>query len=126
MIFRCASPLMPLFAVVCVTSSLAGIPPLRALSEISQTPPCGSEFPALWSDEVSKEVAVRLAVERKEPPQEVCRLFGEFLEAEEKVTKYVEINARKCGISDDHAKQIKVEQDIRAAALLRTCAAAHE
>jgi hypothetical protein len=65
-----------------------------------------------------------MAVAAKEPPQEVCRLFGELLEAEMKLINYMERNAGWCGIPDGELKQFKAEHDIRAAVVQRTCAAA--
>src|SRR5712672_3083009 len=98
MIFRAATALMTLFVIAGFTASLSEMSSRLALAEIGETPPCGPELTALWNEEVSKEVAVRVAVETKESTQEVCRLFGELLEAEAKLTKYEEMNAGKCGI----------------------------
>src|SRR5712675_996083 len=123
-ISRGASPLTALFALAGLTSWLTEMSPSYALPEITQTPPCASELRVLRKDGALKESAVRMAVAAKEPPQEVCRLFGELLEAEMKLINYMERNAGWCGIPDGELKQFKAEHDIRAAVVQRTCAAA--
>ena len=50
---------------------------------------------------------IKAAGERKAPPDEACKLIGNFSQAEVKMIKYVEANAAKCGIPPQIAEQIK-------------------
>ena len=50
---------------------------------------------------------IKAASERKAPPDEACKLIGNYGAAEVKMIKYVETNAAKCGIPPQIADQLK-------------------
>ena len=50
---------------------------------------------------------IKAASERKAPPDEACKLIGNFSAAEVKMIKYVEVNSAKCGIPAQIADQLK-------------------
>ena len=50
---------------------------------------------------------IKAASERHAPPDEACKLIGNFGQAEIKMIKYVESHAAKCGIPPQIADQLK-------------------
>jgi len=50
---------------------------------------------------------IKAASDRKAPPDEACKLIGNFAAAEVKMIKYVEANAQKCGIPQQIGDQLK-------------------
>ena len=50
---------------------------------------------------------IKAASERHAPPDEACKLIGNFGQAEIKMIKYVETNAAKCGIPPQISEQLK-------------------
>jgi hypothetical protein len=68
---------------------------------------CQSEFVALRNDAEAKAKAIQTAGKRKAPPSEACKLIGTFSQAELKMIKYVEGNAKRCGIPPDAAVQMR-------------------
>ena len=50
---------------------------------------------------------IKAAGERHAPPDEACKLIGNYSQAEVKMIKYVEANSAKCGIPPQIAEQLK-------------------
>ena len=50
---------------------------------------------------------IKAAGERKAPPDEACKLIGNFGQAEIKMIKYVEANSTACGIAPDLADHLR-------------------
>ena len=50
---------------------------------------------------------IKAASERHAPPDEACKLIGNYGQAETNMIKYVEANAAKCGIPPQIADQLK-------------------
>ena len=50
---------------------------------------------------------IKAASDRKAPPDEACKLIGNFGQAEIKMIKYVETNSAKCGIPPQIADQLR-------------------
>ena len=51
---------------------------------------------------------VKAASDRKAPPDEACKLIGNFGQAELKMIKYVETNSAKCGIPPQIAERLRI------------------
>jgi hypothetical protein len=89
-----------------------------------QTPPCLAEFLPIRTDAEKRAHTIQEAIKRRVPPQELCGLFTTFSDAEGKVVKFIEANARSCGIPPDvvtitksnHSKTLEKKQQICAAA----------
>jgi hypothetical protein len=89
-----------------------------------QNPPCLAAFIPIRTNAEQRAHAIQEAVKRKVPPQELCGLFTSFSDAEGKVVKYIEDNARSCGIPEqvltvtksNHGKTLEKKQQICAAA----------
>ena len=50
---------------------------------------------------------IKAASDRRAPPDEACKLIGNFGQAEIKMIKYVEAHAAKCGIPPQISEQLK-------------------
>ena len=85
-----------------------------------QNPPCMGAFIPLRTDAEKRAHAIQEAVKRKVLAQELCGLFNSFSDAEGKVVKFIEANARSCGIPQEvvtitksnHGKTLEKRQQI--------------
>lgn len=64
-------------------------------------------FVPLREDAEKRGNAIKAASERRAPPDEACKLIGNFAQAEIRMIKYVETNSQKCGIPPQIAEQLK-------------------
>ena len=92
-------------------------------------PPPGAEecqkgFAPLRADAEAKAKLIQAAGKRKAPPQEACKLIGNFAQAEAKMIKFVETHAQKCGIPAQVGDQMKKGHANTAQLQQRVCAAA--
>ena len=92
-------------------------------------PPPGAEecqkgFMPLRADAEAKAKLIQAAGKRKAPPQEACKLIGNFAQAEVKMIKFVEANAQKCGIPAQVGEQMKKGHANTSQLQQRVCAAA--
>jgi len=70
---------------------------------------CMTEFMKLRGETEKNGKALQAAGKRKASPQEACKLFGGLSGSFSKMLKYVEGNAKRCGIPDQVPAQIKSE-----------------
>jgi len=68
---------------------------------------CMKAFVPLREEAEKRGKLIKAASERRAPPDEACKLIGNFSQAETKMIKYVEANAAKCGIPPQIADQLK-------------------
>jgi hypothetical protein len=68
---------------------------------------CMKAFVPLREEAEKRGKLIKAASERRAPPDEACKLIGNFSQAEIKMIKYVEANAAKCGIPPQIADQLK-------------------
>ena len=68
---------------------------------------CMKAFLPLREEAEKRGKMIKAASDRKAPPDEACKLIGNFGQAELKMIKYVETNAAKCGIPSQIADQLK-------------------
>ena len=59
---------------------------------------CMKNFVPLRAEAEKRGKLIKAASERHAPPDEACKLIGDFSQAELKMIKYVQTNASKCGI----------------------------
>jgi hypothetical protein len=83
-----------------------GAPPQQA------GPPPGAEdcqkgFLPLRQDAEARANAIKAASKRKAPPQEACKLIGGYAQAEVRMIRFIEANAKKCGIPPQVGEQLK-------------------
>src|SRR5882672_2301293 len=68
---------------------------------------CMKEFLPLREDAEKRGKMIKAASDRHAPPDEACKLIGNFGQAEIKMIKYVETHAAKCGIPPQISEQLK-------------------
>ena len=68
---------------------------------------CMKGFVPLREEAEKRGKMIKAASDRKAPPDEACKLIGNFGQAELKMIKYVEANAAKCGIPPQIGEQLK-------------------
>ena len=68
---------------------------------------CMKGFVPLRQEAEKRGKMIKAASDRKAPPDEACKLIGNYSAAEVKMIKYVEANAQKCGIPQQIADQLK-------------------
>jgi hypothetical protein len=87
---------------------------------------CMNAFVPLREDAEKKGKLIKAAGERHAPPDEACKLIGNYSQAELKMLKYVETNATKCGIPPQIAEQIKAGHKGTEGLLTRVCGVAEQ
>jgi hypothetical protein len=68
---------------------------------------CLKGFAPLREDAEKRGKLIKAASDRHAPPDEACKLIGNFGQAEIKMIKYVESHAAKCGIPPTVSDQLK-------------------
>jgi hypothetical protein len=68
---------------------------------------CMKKFVPLREEAEKRGKAIKAAGERRAPPDEACKLIGNFSQAELKMIKYIEGNSARCGIPDEIGKQLR-------------------
>jgi hypothetical protein len=98
-----------------------GMPmPGQAPPQQQQLPPCFKDFAPLRAEAEKRANAIKNAMEKKLPREEVCGLFKQFTAAESKVVKFVQENAQWCGIPAEagqamkanHTRSLKTQKQI--------------
>jgi hypothetical protein len=67
---------------------------------------CMKEFAPLREEAAQRGKVIKVASERHAPPDEACKLIGNFGQAEIKMIKYVQTNASRCGIPPQISDQL--------------------
>jgi hypothetical protein len=76
-------------------------------SQAGASDECMKGFVPLREEAEKRGKLIKAAGERHAPPDEACKLIGNFGQAEIKMIKYVESHAAKCGIPSQIADQLK-------------------
>ena len=76
-------------------------------SQAGPSDECMKGFIPLREEAEKRGKLIKAASERHAPPDEACKLIGNFGQAEIKMIKYVETNSAKCGIPPQIADQLK-------------------
>ncbi|WFU44977.1 hypothetical protein QA640_08500 [Bradyrhizobium sp. CB82] len=87
---------------------------------------CMKNFMALRDEAEKRGKMIKAASDRKAPPDEACKLIGNFAQAEVKMVKYVEANAAKCGIPPQIGEQLKAGHKNTEAMQGRVCQVAQQ
>ena len=86
--------------------------------------PCDAEFVPLRTDAQNKGNAIRAAAERKAAREEICQAFKNFVAAEAKVVKFIEVNGGRCGIPPNVPKMMRTNHNKSIAIRNQVCNAA--
>jgi hypothetical protein len=76
-------------------------------SQAGASDECMKGFVPLREEAEKRGKLIKAAGDRHAPPDEACKLIGNFGQAEIKMIKYVESHAAKCGIPQQIADQLK-------------------
>jgi hypothetical protein len=68
---------------------------------------CATDFQPLREQAEQGGKLIKAASDRHAPPEEACKLIGNFAQAEIRMIKYVESHATTCGIPGQVADQLK-------------------
>jgi hypothetical protein len=68
---------------------------------------CMKEFLPLRQEAEKRGQALKAASEKRSGPEVACKLIGNFIQAEVKMIKYVEVNSARCGIPPQIFEQLK-------------------
>lgn len=88
--------------------------------------PCMNGFVPLREEAEKRGKLIKAASDRHAPPDEACKLIGNFGQAEIKMIKYIETNAAKCGIPAQIADQLKAGHKNTEAMQKKVCAVAQQ
>jgi hypothetical protein len=101
-----------------------GAPPPQA------GPPGGDEcmngFLPLRKDAEKRGAMIKAASEHHAPPDEACKLIGNFAQSEVKMIKYIDTHMQKCGIPAQVGEQMKNGHKNTEAMLSKVCSAAQQ
>ena len=76
-------------------------------SQAGSSDECMKGFVPLREEAEKRGKLIKAASDRHAPPDEACKLIGNFGQSEIKMIKYVESHAAKCGIPTQIADQLK-------------------
>lgn len=68
---------------------------------------CMKKFLPLREETEKRGKAIKAAGERRAPPDEACKLIGNFSQAELKMLKFIESNSARCGIPAEIGTQLR-------------------
>jgi hypothetical protein len=85
-------------------------------------PPCMSQFLPMRAEAEKRAGVLQAGINHKKPRPEICQLFRNFSEAEEKVVKYAVANQVGCGIPPDAVAMMKKNHVKTAEVRDRVCA----
>jgi hypothetical protein len=87
---------------------------------------CMKKFLPLREEAEKRGKLIKAAGERKAPPDEACKLIGNFGQAEIKMIKFIETNAARCGIPPQVADQMKTGHKNTESMQKKVCAVAQQ
>jgi hypothetical protein len=87
---------------------------------------CMKAFLPLRDETERRGKMIKTASDHHATPQEACKLFGNFVQAEVKMIKYVESHATKCGIPPNVAEQMKANNKGAESTQQKVCAMAEQ
>ena len=83
-------------------------------------------FTPLKEDAEKRGKMIKAASERRAPPEEACKLIGNYAQAEVAMIKYVTVNASKCGIPPQISEQLKTGHKGTVAMQQKVCSVAQQ
>jgi hypothetical protein len=87
---------------------------------------CTRAYVPLRQEAENRGKLIKAASERHAPPDEACKLIGNYSEAEIKMIKYVETNSSSCGIPPQISDQLKSGHKNTETMLQKVCAMAQQ
>jgi hypothetical protein len=87
---------------------------------------CTREFLPLREEAEMRGKLIKAASDRYAPPDEACKLIGNFSQSELKMIKYVEVYSAKCGIPSQISEQLKTGHKNTEAMQQKVCSVAQQ
>jgi hypothetical protein len=87
---------------------------------------CMKNFMPLREEAEKRGKMIKAASDRKAPPDEACKVIGNFSQAELKMIEYVKVNGAKCGIPAQIGDQLKAGHKNTEAMLTKVCGVAEQ
>jgi hypothetical protein len=81
-------------------------------------------FAPLREEAEKRGKLIKAASERHAPPDEACKLIGNFGQSEINMIKYIEANSARCGIPPPIADQLRASHKNTEAMQIEVCAVA--
>jgi len=106
-----------------VTGGFGGGPPPPSAGAADA---CMKNFLPLREETEKRGKMIKAAGDRKAPPDEACKLIGNYSQAETNMIKYVEANSTKCGIPPHVADLLKNGHKNTEKMLKQVCSAAQQ
>ena len=111
-----------------------GAAPLGGAGAFSAAPPtqagpgedCMKAFVPLREEAEKRGKMIKAASDRHATPDEACKLFKNYSQAESKMLKYVETNSAKCGIPPQVGEQLKASHKNTEATQAKVCNVAQQ
>jgi hypothetical protein len=120
-----ASP-FPSAGAAPVAGAPAGFSPAAPTEAGGPPDACMNAFLPLREDAAKKGKLIEAASKRHAPPDEACKLIGNYRAAEVKMIKYVEANAKRCGIPPNIGEQLRTGHKNTEALEKKVCAVAEQ
>lgn len=90
-------------------SPFGGAPQTPFGAQPQQPPPACQKLLTLRDETQKAGGALKVAGEKKAPPEEACKLFKIFVAAESRMIKGLEEGAQMCGVPPDAIKNVKAQ-----------------
>jgi hypothetical protein len=111
-----------------------GAAPLGGAGAFSAAPPtqggpgedCMKAFVPMREEAEKRGKLIKAASDRHAAPDEACKLFRNYSQAELKMLKYIEANSAKCGIPPQVGEQIKASHKNTEATTTKVCTVAQQ
>jgi hypothetical protein len=107
-------------------ASFAPAPPSQGGGNPAQAQACQNGFIPLREDAEKKGKMIKAASERHAPPDEACKIIGNYSAAEVKMIKYIEANSAKCGIPPQVGDQLRAGHKGTEALVKKVCTVAEQ
>jgi hypothetical protein len=87
---------------------------------------CMKEFLPLREAAEKRGKLIQAAGARHAPPDEACKLIGQYAQAETKMVKFIDTHSKKCGIPDNVAQQMHANHKGTESMFQKVCDAAKQ
>jgi hypothetical protein len=87
---------------------------------------CTKDFVPLREEALARRKLIKDASERHAPPDETCKLIGNYAQSETRMIKYIEANPAKCGFPPLIANQLKASHKSTETMQKKVCALAQQ
>jgi hypothetical protein len=101
-----------------------GAAPITPGASAPHAESCMGDFAALRAEAETRGKMIKTASDRHAGADEACELIANYGQAEDKMIRYVEINASKCGIPAQVSDQLRVAHKNTEGLLTKACNAA--